>query len=142
MKTWVIYYKFNLQGDIPLPLVGIIIARDAFLVTGAFAARAKALGWTWPGWKQFFNMVPSAAGAAKNTPAAPKVKPLFISKVNTGMQLWLVASCMTHAWVGWPSVDFNIWVLGSVTACTTVWSCIAYLKAYMNGSITLATRQP
>eukprot|EP00887_Chlorella_sp_A99_P003727 scaffold7.g3727.t1 len=44
-------------------IVGIILGRDVLLVSGAFAARAKALGWRWPGLGEFFRVSPAPAAA-------------------------------------------------------------------------------
>ncbi|KAL4433869.1 hypothetical protein ABPG75_000310 [Micractinium tetrahymenae] len=52
------------SGVLPGPVVGIIVGRDVLLVTGAFAARAKSLGWRWPGAAEFFRVGSSGAGGA------------------------------------------------------------------------------
>ena len=131
------------QGALPAPLVGVIVGRDVALVAGAFAIRANSVGWRWPGASEFFRLAPPAeappatAGAPGDpAPAAHVIKPLFISKVNTGLQLALVAGCMTDAWLGWPGGE-AVWGLGAATAATTVWSCIAYARAYTRGELML-----
>jgi cardiolipin synthase len=47
---------FALQGTLPLPLVALILGRDALLIVGSFAVRARALGWRWPGAAEFFRL--------------------------------------------------------------------------------------
>ena len=129
-----------------MPLVGVVLGRDVVLLGGAFVIRAQQVGWKWPGVKEFFRITPtqSAAGdveagkeeggAAVVAPVAPIVKPLLISKINTGLQLALVGACMTDAWLGWPGQD-AVWGLGWTTAGTTVISCIAYGRAYMRNEL-------
>lgn len=43
-------------------MVALILGRDVFLVAGAFAARAKMLGWRWPGAGEFFRLQSGSAG--------------------------------------------------------------------------------
>ena len=58
---------------LPAPVVGVIVARDVLLVCGAFAARAKSLGWRWPGWSEFFRVQPPAAPEVPAAAAAAAV---------------------------------------------------------------------
>lgn len=44
------------QGALPIPLVALILGRDALLVGGCFALRARELGWHWPGMAGFFRI--------------------------------------------------------------------------------------
>jgi cardiolipin synthase (CMP-forming) len=118
------------NGALPLPLVAVIVGRDVVLVCGAFWARAVALNWRWPGVKEFFRIQGSSKVDDNGVPVAHLVKPLFISKVNTGLQLGLVASCMTGAWLGLPGEEV-VWGLGVATGVTTVWSGIAYGRMAM-----------
>lgn len=162
---------------LPAPVVGVIVGRDVLLVSGGFVARAKSLGWRWPGWSEFFRLQPPSEGAAAGdgngpaaaggeapagaagqggsgaggssatsggpaargpAPAAPLVRPLLISKVNTCFQLGLVGACMLDAWLGWPgpaAVDAG----AAATAATTVASTLAYLRAYRAGTVLVAT---
>ncbi|PRW57647.1 cardiolipin mitochondrial [Chlorella sorokiniana] len=168
------------SGAMPPAVVGVIVGRDVILVAGAFVARAKSLGWRWPGLSEFFRVGPppaaaatadaagaaGAAGAAAGSAtaeqqttadaavaapgggggrpaapsgsthahAAPLVKPLYISKVNTCFQLGLVGACIGHAWLGVPSEEW-IWGGSYLTAGTTVASCLAYFKAYLDGKV-------
>lgn len=112
-------------GALPLPLVGIIVGRDAVLVAGSFWARASSLGWRWPGVSEFFRIKASVKDQGRQGPDI--VRPLLISKVNTGVQLGLIAVCITNQWLGWPG-DNVMWVVGVVTAGTTIWSGAAYAK--------------
>ncbi|KAL4516492.1 hypothetical protein Ndes2526B_g05089 [Nannochloris sp. 'desiccata'] len=133
-------------GTLPLPLVGVVLGRDVVLLGGAFAIRAQQLGWKWPGVKEFFRITPTesssdmekgrggSAEAGAAAPMAPVVKPLFVSKINTGFQLALVGACMTDAWLGWPGQQ-AVWGLGWSTAGTTVISCIAYGRAYLRNEL-------
>ena len=136
--------------------MGIILGRDAFLVGGAFVVRAQAVGWRWPGAAEFFRLQPPAAAAAPSSgsgssgegaaaaaegaaaaPPAPLVQPLYISKVNTVLQLALVGACMLDAWVGWPGQG-GVWAAGGAATVTTLWSCVAYLRAFRSGRLLTA----
>jgi hypothetical protein len=132
---------------LPLPLVGVVLGRDAVLLGGAFAIRAQQVGWKWPGVGEFFRITPTESFSASKkgqgaearaaAPVAPLVKPLLISKINTGFQLALVGACMTDAWLGWPGQQ-AVWGLGWSTAGTTVISCIAYGRAYLRNELLVA----
>ena len=52
-----------MQGSLYTPLAALVIGRDVFLVTGAFALRFRSLGWKWPGWQEFFRTTESAGGS-------------------------------------------------------------------------------
>ena len=152
-----------------MPVVGIILGRDVFLVAGAFAARAQSLGWRWPGAAEFFRLGPvSAAGSSSSssssgdtaaaaaahdsggggasdgrapTAPAPLVQPLFISKVNTVVQLVLVGTCISDAWLGWPG-QAGVWAAAGAASVTTLWSCAAYVAAYRAGRLLTAGTSP
>lgn len=124
-------------GALPGPLVAIILARDSFLIAGAFVVRAKSLQWRWPGVVEFFRISSSAElrGSTRTVVSPPPaLRPLMISKVNTALQLALVGSCMLDAWVGWPGQDV-VWSVGAATAGTTILSCAAYVRAFANGQL-------
>lgn len=70
----------------------------------------------------------------RRTPPAVFVQPLYISKVNTCFQLLLVSSCLSSSWYGWPPQE-AILALGAITGGTTLASCAAYVRAYLNGTI-------
>ena len=69
-----------------------------------------------------------------SAPPAPLVRPLMVSKVNTVLQLGLIASCIGRSWYGWPPEE-AVWALGAATGITTVASCAAYVRAYLNGTL-------
>jgi len=112
---------------------GLILGRDASLIAGAFWARAHALKYTWPGLTAFFNI------SGTSSSAAPKAEPLYISKVNTVVQIALVSSCLAEAWIGWPGSPLITYILEPTTAVTTVWSLVAYIQAYRSGTIRLGS---
>ena len=78
----------------------------------------------------------AAAGAGSGfvAPPAPFVRPLLVSKANTVLQLGLVAGCVARSWYGWPP-EPALWALGAATGATTVASCAAYVRAYLNGTL-------
>ena len=67
-------------------------------------------------------------------PPAVFVQPLYISKVNTCFQLLLVGGCLSSSWYAWPSQE-AILTVGTITGGTTFASCIAYVRAFLKGSI-------
>ena len=69
--------------------------------------------------------VPEASASAGSPPAS-LMKPLFISKANTVLQLAFVTSCLAVPAVGVPSEEGLYW-LGACTAVSTVASGAAYL---------------
>ncbi|DBB04287.1 TPA: hypothetical protein ACH3X1_012784 [Trebouxia sp. C0004] len=80
--------------------------------------------------------VPDAGRASTSGTAPPAVfvQPLYISKVNTCFQLLLVGGCLTSSWYAWPPQE-ALTALGVATGGTTLASCGAYARAYMNGTI-------
>ena len=161
MTIFFVFFCFFSKGALPPLLVGVVIARDVVLLGGAFAIRAQTLHWKWPGLQEFFRIAPIAPPTSTKTgtpdasatkiniteeiqtgeevevlvaPVAPVVKPIFISKVNTGLQLALVAACMTEAGYGWPGNEV-VWGLGVATGGTTVASLVAYGRAYLRGEL-------
>ena len=67
-------------------------------------------------------------------PPAEFVQPLYISKVNTCLQLGLIAGCISHSWYGWPAEE-ALWGLGGVTALATFASFVAYVQVYRRGNV-------
>lgn len=55
-------------------------------------------------------------------------------QVNTCFQLGLVGVCMARAWLGFPGEDV-VWWAASGTAVTTVWSTVAYVRAFLAGNM-------
>jgi len=80
--------------------------------------------------------IPDAGRASTSGKAPPAVfvQPLYISKVNTCFQLLLVGGCLTSSWYAWPPQE-ALATLGVATGGTTLASCGAYARAYMNGTI-------
>ena len=67
---------------------------------------------------------------SNQTQPAAFVQPLYISKVNTCLQLLLVGGCLTNAWYAWPS-EAALLALGIATGGTTLASCGAYIRVYL-----------
>ena len=65
-------------------------------------------------------------------PPAEFVQPLLISKLNTVLQLGLIAGCISHSWYDWPT-ESALWGLGGVTAGATLASFAAYVQVYRRG---------
>ena len=94
--------------------------------------RAYVLKWQWKGWREYFRVtVPTSDGQA---PAAPGVKPIFISKLNTVFQIGLVAGAISSAGLGWPPRE-AVDGLGYLTAATTVASGAIYVRLYTKGKM-------
>ncbi|KFK30995.1 hypothetical protein AALP_AA6G055000 [Arabis alpina] len=111
------------QQDLLHPgLVAIVVFRDIALVGGAVYLRAVNLDWKWKNWSDFFNL----DGASPQ-----KVKPLFISKVNTVFQLALVAGAILQPEFGSPDTQTWITYLSWLVASTTMASTAAYGVQYM-----------
>ncbi|KZV43340.1 CDP-diacylglycerol--glycerol-3-phosphate 3-phosphatidyltransferase 1, chloroplastic [Dorcoceras hygrometricum] len=107
---------------IPTALVSLVVLRDFALVCGAAYKRASSLDWKRNGWHDFFNL----DGAH-----AQKVEPLLISKLNTVLQLVLVAAALLQPEYGNEETQFFIYVLSWVVASTTVVSTAAYGAQYL-----------
>ena len=105
-------------GLLPLPLVGLILARDAGLIVGGFYLR----GTTKPKDVPFFDTTQTSA---------LEVKPSNLSKFNTASQVGLLMGALTNAACGFPGDDV---VLGLcwLTGCTTFGSGLDY---YINRPI-------
>eukprot|EP01018_Ginkgo_biloba_P010390 Gb_27275 [translate_table: standard] len=100
-----------IKNDLLHPaLVALVVTRDCVLVGGAFYKRAHSLDWQWKDWSDFFNV--GANGAEK-------VDPLFISKVNTVLQLALVGTALLQSEIGTDNaVTLVTWLSWSVAATT------------------------
>lgn len=102
------------------------------LVAGTFLYRLHTLGWQRTTLLEFLRL---GTGRHKqhtgrhtpqlDAPAAEAVQPVLISKLNTGLQLALVAVCIGNSWYGWPSSEAVWWVTGC-TGLTTAASGGAY----------------
>ncbi|KAL1537356.1 cardiolipin synthase (CMP-forming) [Salvia divinorum] len=102
-------------------LVGLVVLRDVALIGGATYIRASSLNWKWNSWRDFINL----DGAH-----AQKVEPLFISKVNTVLQLALVAAALLQPGFGSEETRLYIDYLSWLVASTTVASSAAYGVQY------------
>lgn len=98
-------------------LVGLVVLRDVALIGGAFYKRASSLNWEWDGWRDFINL---------NGAHAQKIEPLFISKVNTVLQLALVAAALLQPGFGSEETQLYINYLSWLVASTTIGSTAAY----------------
>ena len=65
-------------------------------------------------------------------PPAETVQPLLISKLNTVLQLGLIAGCISHSWYDWPT-ESALWGLSGATAGATLASFAAYVQVYRRG---------
>lgn len=117
------------KGILSPSVVTVIISRDVLLVLGGFYHRAAMLEWTTASWKEFFRVLPSSNGQS-----APRMKPLMISKVNTVLQLAVVATCVSKELMQWPS-PIVIDTLVATTVATTCLSGVQYLRAYRAGTL-------
>ncbi|XP_073058706.1 CDP-diacylglycerol--glycerol-3-phosphate 3-phosphatidyltransferase 1, chloroplastic [Primulina eburnea] len=107
-------------------LVSLVVLRDFALVCGAVYKRASSLDWERNSWHDFFNL----DGAHSQ-----KVEPLLISKLNTVLQLVLVAAALLQPEYGNEETQFFIHILSWVVASTTVASTAAYGAQYLrNGT--------
>ncbi|KAF8639099.1 hypothetical protein AX17_001742 [Amanita inopinata Kibby_2008] len=105
----------SMQGMLPVPLAAIILGRDVLLSLSAFYIRYTSL----PPPKTFVRYwdfsIPSA-----------EVRPTFISKINTALQLGLMGVTTIS-----PILPFELTLpLQSfqwVVATTTIWSGLSYL---------------
>lgn len=104
-------------GYLPSALVALVVARDAALVGGSFIHRAHNLNWQLNSLKDFFNI---ADGQVQ------KVKPLFISKINTVFQLALVGTALVQPAFGIEDMNSLVPLLSWCVAFTTCASSVAY----------------
>ena len=92
-------------GLLPVPLVGLILARDAGLIAGGFYIR----GTTKPDGVPFFDTTQASA---------LQVEPSLLSKVNTCSQVALLFFALTNAAWGAPGDDLVLglcWLTGATT---------------------------
>ncbi|XP_020982310.1 cardiolipin synthase (CMP-forming), mitochondrial isoform X1 [Arachis duranensis] len=106
-------------------LVGIVVFRDVFLVGGAVYLRASSLGWKWKSWSDFVNL----DGTSRQ-----KIEPLFISKVNTVLQLALVAAALLQPEFGTLETQSYISYSSYLVASTTIASSASYGAQYLRSS--------
>ena len=119
------------KGTLSPWLLQATIARDALLVSAAFAHRRRTVGYRWPGWREFFRTKP---GSTASTAPAPYVKPIMSSKINTALQILLIMGCMTHEmWEVPETADLH--KLEYAVGATTLLSLANYAWAYRKGKI-------
>jgi cardiolipin synthase len=108
-----LFVTLTVQGELPLWLVALALARDtAIVVTVAAFRRAKGI--------------------------ALRMRPLFISKVNTFVQIALILVVLADLARVWPlsaEREYMVWL----AAATTVGSWVAY---FIEGLRALRERQP
>ncbi|KAL3325384.1 hypothetical protein AABB24_036561 [Solanum stoloniferum] len=112
-------------------LVSLVVLRDVALVGGAVYKRASILEWKWSSWYEFFNL----DGARPQ-----KVEPLLISKVNTVLQLALVAAALLQPDLGNAETQTYITYLSWLVAMTTVGSTAAYGAQHLRRGATWKNR--
>ncbi|KAI8144999.1 CDP-alcohol phosphatidyltransferase-domain-containing protein [Fennellomyces sp. T-0311] len=103
------------EGVLPMPLAVVILGRDAGLVLASFYYRYISLPKPKTLVRYFDFSIPSA-----------EVRPTMISKVNTALQLVLMAASLTSTALGAPSPEIMTalhWTVGG----TTVWSGASYI---------------
>ncbi|XP_059437435.1 cardiolipin synthase (CMP-forming), mitochondrial [Corylus avellana] len=114
-------------------LVGLVVLRDVFLVGGAVYQRGSSLGWEWKSGFDFFNL---------DGTCPQKVEPLFLSKVNTVLQLVLVAAALLQPEFGTQETQSYITYLSWLVASTTVASTAAYGVEHIRKRSALISRKP
>ncbi|XP_078158001.1 cardiolipin synthase [Carex rostrata] len=98
-------------------LVGLVVFRDIGLVGGAVYKRVLMMNWKWDSWSEFFNL---------DGQYREKVEPLFISKVNTVLQLLLVGAALLQPDFGTEETQQYLTYLSWLVASTTVASTVGY----------------
>jgi cardiolipin synthase (CMP-forming) len=95
-----VYVSLGVAGALPAWLVGLVILRDSLIVAGFLSIHATA--------------------------EPRQVQPLFISKINTGVQIALVGFVLARLGLG-ADDGLATAVFVVATALTTVWSGLSYL---------------
>ncbi|KAF5729033.1 cardiolipin synthase (CMP-forming) mitochondrial [Tripterygium wilfordii] len=113
-------------------VVALVVLRDAALVGGTFYQRASSLGWEWKSWFDFIDI---------DGTSPHKIKPLFISKVNTVIQLILVAGALLQPEFGTGETQSYITYLSWLVASTTLGSTVAYGSLYLRQRSALIARK-
>jgi len=102
-----VYLSLGLAGILPLWLVVLVLLRDALIVGGFLLIHRSA------------------------TPN--QVEPLFVSKINTGLQIALVGFVLAREGLGIGGGLVTTVLIGAA-AVTTVWSGVSYLARLLSGS--------
>ncbi len=95
-----VYVSLGLAGQLPLWLVGLVVLRDLLIVLGFFLIRDAA------------------------TPR--QLDPLYISKVNTLVQIALVGFVLARLGLDIETLPAT-WLLIAAATATTLWSGLSYL---------------
>jgi cardiolipin synthase (CMP-forming) len=95
-----VYLSLGISGVLPVWLVVLVVLRDGLILAGFFVLSATA--------------------------APNRFQPLFISKINTGVQIALVGFVLARLGLGIGG-SLLIEILIVVCAVTTVWSGLSYL---------------
>ncbi|CAH1262733.1 CRLS1 [Branchiostoma lanceolatum] len=111
----VVFLSLTYVGLIPVPLTLLIIGRDIGLILAGFYVRYKTL----PPPVTFSRYFDA-------THATAQLKPTFISKVNTGVQLGMVTFSLAAPVLGYVEHPL-LQALWYLTAGTTVMSGLSYL---------------
>ena len=82
------------------------------------------------------TMCGGGQGGHAGTEAAGAVAPLYVSKLNTAVQLVTVGGYLTHAAFAWPPAE-ALTVCAALTVTTTVVSTMAYVREYARGSLSI-----
>lgn len=118
MATMVI--ALGASGQLPLPLMGIILGRDVFLVARAFYVRYRSLPPPRT-WARYWDM----------TLPSVQVIPSWVSKINTLLQLLLVGVLTIYPVIPdeykeHPHAVYALRGLMGIVAATTIWSGVDY----------------
>lgn len=111
----IVYVSLSCVSLIPVPLTALVVSRDVGLVAAAFYIRYIAMVPPFT-WATYFNVTLPAA----------EIKPPFISKLNTAVQLFCVAFSLAAPVLNYtdhPALQ-ALWLL---TASTTVASGVTYM---------------
>lgn len=110
------------RGLLNSGLVALVVMRDLALVGGAVYVRASHLGFKSRTWSELFNL---------DGIRPQKVEPLMISKVNTCLQLALVAGALLQPEFGTQETESYITYLSWLVAATTMGSTVAYGRQHL-----------
>eukprot|EP00210_Caulerpa_lentillifera_P004816 g4598.t1 len=116
------------QGSLPYWIALPVLGRDLFLVLGTYTHYTIS-GIQQP--RSFYqHLIQMQKGVETQ---GYMVKPLFISKINTTMQLTLIISCIGQSWIHFPSQE-GVILLAKMTLISTLASWGSYTWGYFNGN--------
>ncbi len=114
-----------LQGHVPMPLVGVVVGRDALLIGGSFLKRMLHR----PEGAPFFDTTSSATF---------QITPNLLSKVNTALQFSVLAVALLRVLGGEavpPALEEAFLPLCWLTGGTTIGSGLTYLAGDGTGAL-------